>query len=130
MRRVSLFLDTTILEQSIKENSSLHGPTMRLLNYCLTHFEGYTSILAIHELLNHYSEVEAEQILKILHAHQIKLLWFTAPKEVDYFALNIKNRDKLKLRSEYDLYNLSAYCVTSIENYVTWNISGLEKFVL
>lgn len=129
MRQISVFLDTSILKSLLKE-SSLSAPTRRFLELCK---DGQTyalfySLLSLHELLLSNSPAKVESLIEELNQHHARLLLHQGPREVDYLAINFKHLKNVSLNNEYDLYNLSLYAITSIECYLTWNVTELVKF--
>ena|GEM_PF-2268264 len=133
MRKVSIFLDSSVLVQIMAANNGLLRPTMALLAACQgdeATYEAYYSALSIHELSQRYSIPTLKQLTELLNSYSIKLLKHQAPKEVDYFAINLKYGDKIQVKNEYDLYNLAYYSITTIENYVSWNLLDVVKYRL
>lgn len=129
MRKITLLLDTSILKSLLIKNS-LYDATIKLLALCSgkqQQFEAFYTVVSIHEIYQEYDLAELQALIATLNAYQVQLILHEFPKEVDYFAINAKNKEKLGITNEYDLYNLAMYGVTNIEEYITWNQVGLIK---
>jgi hypothetical protein len=126
VRLTSLFLDTSIIEHACKK-SSLHWPTLRLLELCKPggKYCAYFSLMSIHELLQKYTNSEVDQIVEVLKDHSVKLLMHYPPRSADYMAINFKYRQNLRLTNEYNFYHLACYVISKVEHYVTWNFTDL-----
>jgi len=130
MRTISIFLDYSVLETITLKSSGLHRYTIELLKLCKGErkkYNAFYSVVSLYELENKISSTELIDLLAILNFYEVKLVLHEAEKEVDFFAINVKHREKLKIKSDYDLYNIAAYAVTSIEEYVTWNQFDMIK---
>lgn len=132
MRRVTLFLSTSILESLLKA-TSLSLPTQQFLRNCRaegSRYIAYYSFLSIHELYQEYSIEEIQEMLQSLKAYNVRLLVHKVPQEVDRFMINKQYRKSFQINNEYEQYNLAYYGVTSIESFVTWNQVDSLKFGL
>jgi len=126
MRKLRIYLETTVFNRYFEPERDNHRDTVRLFEEIAEgKFEAYTSAYVIKELLDATDEMKRNAMMEILYRHNVTIL--NEAEEIEALAEAYVTHDVITRPHYYDRLHIACTSANNLDAIISLNFSHINR---